>query len=276
VAYPAAADERPHPPGDHPGWGESWSFEFFTAAGLGGYVTLTLFPSRGAAWYWAYLVGDGGGGPVAVIDDDAPLPRPPGSLELRTEGLWADHICETPLDHWTIGNEAFALRFDDPDEVFGRQRGERVPLGFDLEWETAAASARIDDGYAVPCVVHGEVLVGHDRLAINGSGWRDHRWGHRLGRSAGRRPARRRRLARRPGRAGGGLGRAGPGPRRGGTFAGPDQDGRRAPGSGVADEPGRMKRLHTNQAIAAAMAASTTYWNQSKIGSTLSHCSRRR
>ncbi|MGH9118716.1 MAG: hypothetical protein ACRD0A_12815 [Acidimicrobiales bacterium] len=176
MALPAAADEREHPPGDDPDWGESWSFEFLTDAGLGGYVTLTLFPALGTTWYWAYLVGDGGG-PVAIIDDSAPLPRPPGSLELRTEGLWAVHVCETPLDHWTIGNEAFAVRFDDPDEALGRQRGDRVPLGLDLEWETAAPVVDLTGGYAVPCVVHGEVLVGHDRLAIDGWGWRDHRWG---------------------------------------------------------------------------------------------------
>ena len=176
MAFPAAADERGHRPGEHPDWGESWSFEFFTDGGLGGYSTISVYPHRRVAWYWAYLVG-GDGGPVAVIDDDAPLPRPAGSLELRTEGLWADHICETPLDHWTVGNEAFALRFDDPDEALGRQRGERVPLGFDLEWETAASIVDVADGYAVPCVVHGDVLFGQEGLTVEGWGWRDHRWG---------------------------------------------------------------------------------------------------
>jgi hypothetical protein len=177
VAFPAAADERSHSPDDNPAWGERWSFEFFTDAGLGGYVVVTLWPHRQAAWYWAWLVGDGGDGPVAVLDDDAPLPRPAGSLELRTEGLWADHVCETPLEHWTIGNEAFGVRFDDPDEALGRQRGERVPLGFDLEWETDRPAVARADGYAVPCLVHGLVLVGQDRLAVDGWGWRHHHWG---------------------------------------------------------------------------------------------------
>jgi hypothetical protein len=173
---PRPADERSHAPGDDPAWTESWSFEFFTANGLGGYVTLTVFPRRRAAWYWAYVVGEGAG-PVAVIDEEAPLPRPPGTLEVRTEGLWADHICETPLDHWTVGNEAFAVRFDDPAEALGRQRGERVPLGFDLEWETDAPILDRDDGYAVPCRVHGLVLLDRSRLDVDGFGWRDHRWG---------------------------------------------------------------------------------------------------
>jgi hypothetical protein len=176
VAFPTAADERAHAPGDEPEWAESWNFEFFTDGGVGGYVTVTLLPAHAVAWYWAALVGHGDG-LVAVLDDDVPLPRPAGSLELRTEGLWADHVCEVPLDHWTLGNEAFALRFDDPDEVFGRQRGDRVPLGFDLEWETAGPVAGSGPGYAVPCLVHGVVLIEADRLAIDGWGWRSHRWG---------------------------------------------------------------------------------------------------
>jgi hypothetical protein len=177
VTRPTSADERPHPPGDEPGWGETWSFEFFTDTGLGGYVTLTVWPHQRLSWYWAYLLDDGGGGPVAVLDDDAPLPRPPGSLEVRTEGLWADHICETPLDHWTVANEAFGVRFDDPDEALGRQRGARVPLGFDLEWETDDAAVIVPDGYAVPCRVHGDVLIEQERLMLDGWGWRHHRWG---------------------------------------------------------------------------------------------------
>ena len=176
MAFPAAADERAHSPADDPGWAECWTFEFFTEAGLGGYASVTLLPHRDTAWYWAYVVGDGRG-PVAVLDDDVPRPRRAGSLELRTEGLWADHVCETPIEHWTIGNEAFALRFDDPDEALGRQHGERVPLGFDLEWEAAASSVAVTGGYAVPCAVHGDVLIGPDRLTIAGAGWRHHRWG---------------------------------------------------------------------------------------------------
>ncbi|MGH9243214.1 MAG: DUF7065 domain-containing protein [Acidimicrobiales bacterium] len=179
MPFPAKADERRHPPADDAAWCESFSFEFFSGDGVGGYVTVTLFPNLGRSWYWAYLVGDGGDGPVAVIDDDVPVPRSPRSLELRTEGLWAEHTCETPLDHWTVGNEASAVRFDDPDEAYGRMRGDLIPLGFDLEWETDGPIQTPPDGlgYAVPCRVHGDVLVGAERLAIAGFGWRDHAWG---------------------------------------------------------------------------------------------------
>ena len=46
---------------------------------------------------------------VLVRDHDVPLPGG-RSLEVRTSGLWADHTCETPLEHWTVGVEAFARR----------------------------------------------------------------------------------------------------------------------------------------------------------------------
>ena len=86
------------------------------------------------AWYWACLVGEGR--PlVTVIDHEVALPKAP-SLEIRADGLWADHIVETPFDHMTLGCEAFAVAVDDPAEVYGDLRGDRVPFGFDLEWET--------------------------------------------------------------------------------------------------------------------------------------------
>jgi len=180
------ADERRHEPGPEPDWSEAWSFDFATADGsLGGYVELCLHPRRGVAWYWAALAGPGRSF-VTVVDHDAPMPRPAGSLELRAEGLWADHTCETALDHWSLGNEAFAVGLDHPSEAYGRMLGERVPLGFDLEWETdgRAVGSVVPAGkpgpagtYEVPCRVHGEVLVGVDRIDLDGYGQRSHRWG---------------------------------------------------------------------------------------------------
>ena len=55
---------------------------------------------------------------------------------MRADGLWAELVCETPGEHWSFGLEAFGLRFDDAAEAPTRDRGERVPVGFDLEWET--------------------------------------------------------------------------------------------------------------------------------------------
>lgn len=176
----AAADERRHPPGPEPLWNESWYFDFTDEAGtLGGYVRIGLYPNLGTCWYWACLVGEGR--PlVTVLDHEVPLPRN-GSLEIRTEGLWADHTVETALDHMSLGCEAFAVGVDDPAEVYGPLVGDRVPLGLDLEWETDGGTYAYPGvtRYEVPAMVHGEILVGSERIEFDGWGQRDHSWGVR-------------------------------------------------------------------------------------------------
>lgn len=178
-----ARDERHHEPGAEPWWNESWYFDFAAPDGsLGGYVRIGLYPNQGVAWYWACVVGEGR--PlVTVVDHEVPLPVP-GSLEVRSEGLWADHTIEAPFDHVTLGCEAFGLRVDDPAEVYepGGPRGERVPLGLDLEWETDGGVYAYPPGatrYEVPCRVHGRVLVGDETVELDGVGQRDHSWGER-------------------------------------------------------------------------------------------------
>jgi hypothetical protein len=177
----AAADELYHPPGEGLWWGESWYFDFASHDGsLGGYVRLGLYPNQRVAWYWACVVGEGR--PlVSVVDHDVSPPRAP-SLEIRADGLWADHNVETPFDHMTLGCEAFALGLGDPAEMYGSPRGDRVPFGLDLEWETDGVAYAYPPGttrYEVPCRVHGEVLVGDERIAVDAIGERDHSWGER-------------------------------------------------------------------------------------------------
>lgn len=118
---------------------------------------------------------------LLVRDDDAPWPDGP-PLELRSEGLWAAATCETPLAHWGIGLEAFAVAFDDPLEAWGREWGDRVALGFDLEWEDEGGQpCRWDDGYVRWGSVHGEVLVGEhaevETIDVDAVGVRRHVWG---------------------------------------------------------------------------------------------------
>jgi hypothetical protein len=148
---------------------------------VGGYVRLGLYPNLGAAWYWACLVGPGR--PLVIVVDHAvALPTRPGSLEVRADGLWADHNCETPLERWSLALEAFAVSLDDPLDAYGTAWGERVPFGLDLEWETDGTVFRYPPGldrYEVPCHVHGEVLVGAERVHVDGPGQRDHSWGVR-------------------------------------------------------------------------------------------------
>lgn len=176
----SAPDEGRHPPGTESLWSESWYLDFWSAdADLGGYIRMGLYPNLGVTWFWACLVRQDR--PlVTVIEHEAPLPRPPG-LELRTSGLWTDLIVETPFDHMTVGLEAFGLAMDDPTEVYRTGRGDLEPLGFDLEWETEGTPFpyAITPRYEISCRVHGEILVGQDRIDFDGWGQRDHSWGVR-------------------------------------------------------------------------------------------------
>ncbi len=84
---------------------------------------------------------------IVVRDDELAPPKRDDLLVVRGEGLWAELLCETPGEHWSFGLEAFGVRFDDEAEAATSDRGERVAVGFDLEWET-------------PDRVVGEILVG--------------------------------------------------------------------------------------------------------------------
>ena len=184
MTFPTAvrtSDEYRHEPGLERLWNESWYFDFASRDGaVGGYVRIGLYPNLHTAWYWACLVG-ADRTLVAVVDHEVPVP-PGRSLEIRTSGLWADHNCETPLEHWSLGLEAFGVALDDPVDAYGDLRGERIAFGLDLEWETVGEVFRYPPGldrYEVPSRVHGEVLVGAERLEIDAIGQRDHSWGVR-------------------------------------------------------------------------------------------------
>ena len=176
------ADERTHPAGPELLWNESLYMDFTAADGsLGGYVRIGRYPNLGVIWYWGCVVGPDR--PlVTVIDNAVPFPTRYESLELRTDGLWADHHAQVPLDHFTLGLEAFGVALDDPAETYRGLRGDRTALGFDLEWDTDGIPFRWPAGldrYEIPCRVHGEILVGDERIEFEGPGQRDHSWGVR-------------------------------------------------------------------------------------------------
>lgn len=126
---------------------------------LAGFAALEVGPERAA--FAAYLVGvPEVAGLVVVRDDDVPRPR--SGLEIRTEGLWSEWWCGEPGVHWTLACEAFGLRLDSVAEAWppGREIGERLPVGFDLEWEVDASGGR----------VVGEVLVGTGRFPVDSPG----------------------------------------------------------------------------------------------------------
>lgn len=91
-----------------------------------------------------------GGRWLVVRDDEAPAPV---DGTIRSHGLWLTVTCETPGEHWSVALEAFALAVDDPDD----DRGDLLPLGLDVEWEA-------------PDLVHGELLIGDEVLALDTRG----------------------------------------------------------------------------------------------------------
>jgi hypothetical protein len=84
---------------------------------------------------------------LVLREDDAPAPAA-GSVDIRANGLWLSLVDERD-GRWTIGLEAFALAVDHPDD----ERGDLVPLGFDLE---------LDGGRLI-----GDLLVGDEVIAVD-------------------------------------------------------------------------------------------------------------
>jgi hypothetical protein len=140
---------------------------------LGGFLRLAIDGDR--ATFWAALVGRDR--PYLLVRDEDVAPPAGSTPEIRAEALWSALECETPLEHWTVGLEAFAVALDDPNEAWHGERGERVGLGFDLEWEAAAVPEPGSDAFSQVCSVHGELLVGrHEQLDIAALGWRYRSW----------------------------------------------------------------------------------------------------
>jgi hypothetical protein len=128
--------------------------EFSDDRGIRGSLTLTV-DGPTASFDAQVVVPDVG--VIVVRDDELASPKRDDLLVVRGEGLWAELLCETPGEHWSFGLEAFGVRFDDEAEAATSDRGERVAVGFDLEWET-------------PDRVVGEVLVGRAKYDLDARG----------------------------------------------------------------------------------------------------------
>jgi hypothetical protein len=174
----AAADEGRH---DASRGVEEWRFAFDDGAGVGAIVlAISTAEARASFLFECSLASTGR---IVVADEAVPLPRPSAGLEIRADGLWASLLCETPFEHWSLGLEAFGLRID--DDAMGSDPpawadlvGERLPVGFDLEWELAAPAERLvdGDGYQQACTLFGDLLLVRDRIAIDAPCLREHSW----------------------------------------------------------------------------------------------------
>jgi hypothetical protein len=109
------------------------------------------------------------------------------SLDVRADALWASMVCETPMEHWSLGVESFGVRLDRATDAYAGERGERVAVGLDLEWEAFGPPFDYPHGggrayaghYQHAGAVHGELLLGRERIPFEGMGERDHSWGVR-------------------------------------------------------------------------------------------------
>lgn len=163
---------RPTDEAAHPGAvREQWELTF--GGPLAGRVRLTL--GVGVAAFLVDLVVPDGR--LVVADEDVPPPRV--GLDLRADGLWTSLCCETPFEHWTFGLEAFGLLLDAPppeDVRWSELVGERLAVGYDLEWEAAAPPVPFPGGYRIPGRVVGEVLTVRERFAVDAEALWEHWW----------------------------------------------------------------------------------------------------
>ncbi len=147
--------------GPEPSPGLAWSLEFAQPDGTGGLVRRYRAADR--SWFWAYLVVPGIG-VVTVRDHELPAGR--DDRVVRGDGLWSELVEDVPGQHVNVALEAFGVRLDDPLDALRGERGERVPVGLDVEWEAAAGWF----GH-----VHGELLVGSTRRPFDHTGTFEHR-----------------------------------------------------------------------------------------------------
>ena len=174
-------DEHRHPHDGELLWNESYYLDWFDEAGtLGGYLRIGFYPNMGKVWYWACAVG-----PdrklVTVIDHEVPMPATDSSLEVRHVGLWADNHIAAPLVRMSCDLESFAVEVDDAVEMYQLEpRGNRVPFGFELDFETDRGGylwPPVTARYEIPCRVTGKLMVADEVIEFDGWGQRDHSWG---------------------------------------------------------------------------------------------------
>jgi hypothetical protein len=173
-------DDGPHPDAAT----EEWVFTAWLGDGsaglVSGYRTHRAGDRRHAGWYWAALARRGE--PLLHVTEWDVTPRP-DALLVKAHGLWAEHVCDAPMEQWTIANETYAVALDDPDEALGRAYGAPSAVAFDLEWYAGGPPLPLPggDGYEQTGVVHGLVELPRGPLHLTEAPSRRwHRWAAEL------------------------------------------------------------------------------------------------
>ncbi len=176
TGLPSPVVDTDHAPSGEVAWREAHRLDaVFPGVALALTLMITAHPGRGHAEFHGVVLRLDAD-PVVVAEFDVPLPR--HGWEIRASGLWADHVRETPMDHWSYGLEAFGLAVDDPEELLGGAVGRREPLGWELEFEARApARYATDQRYGQAGSVHGLILDPSGSIEVDGYGVRSHWWG---------------------------------------------------------------------------------------------------
>lgn len=165
--YVTEADDRDRPADADV---DIFDLEFVaTDLALAGLLRLDIRRAAGASRFLASVLRPGED-PVTVFDYDLPLAS--GAFEFRAPGVWVELCCEEPLDHWTVGLEAFGLSIPSAEVVTPSSFGDRVPLGLDLDLDTLSAPEGDASSFSVEVRVHGEVLIAERAYEIEAIGTR--------------------------------------------------------------------------------------------------------
>ena len=146
-------------------------------AGVAGVLRVAVRPASGATWFLA-VVHERGALPVVVLDYELPLVS--NAWEFRAPGVWADFVCETPIEQWTVGLEAFGVAVEPTETLTPGSFGDRTPVGLDVDVEAASAPDEEEEGFVHEITVRGEVLIGPNGYDVDAVGVRRRSWDGRL------------------------------------------------------------------------------------------------
>lgn len=142
-------------------------------AGVAGLLRVAVRPTAGTTWFLA-AVHERGEAPVVVLDYELPLVS--NAFEFRAPGIWTDLVCETSIEQWTVGLEAFGLAVDPTEMLTPASLGDRTPIGLDVDVEAAAAPEEDGDGFSHEITFRGEVLVASIAYDVDAIGVRRRWW----------------------------------------------------------------------------------------------------
>ena len=159
---------------------EEWVFTCWTPDAAVGVLTgYRRHRTAAPAWYWSAVARRGE--PLLHVTEWE-VPRRSDPLLVKAHSLWAEHVCDVPMEQWTVANETYAAALDDPDDALGRAYGQPSPVAVDMEWYATEPPRPVADGFVQEGVAHAVIELAGGPLHLSevpARRWR--RWGESLG-----------------------------------------------------------------------------------------------